>query len=482
MGLAIKKSIGKTDVQFQHIQFDSRKVAKKDLFVAVKGTVSDGHTYINKAIEQGAIGIICETVPEVIDDSVCYLQVENSAKALGILASNYYDAPSKKCCIVGITGTNGKTSIATLLYQLFQHLGNRVGLISTVENRINDTIIPSTHTTPDALSLQALIAEMHAANCAYIFMEVSSHAIDQDRISGIDFNFGLFTNLSHDHLDYHKSMEAYLKVKKQFFDKLPHSAIALSNFDDRNGEVMLQNTRASRYSYATQTIADYKGKVFENSFEGMLMEINGKEVSVPFSGKFNASNLTAVYGTACLLGVSQEDALVGLSCLKSVAGRFEIIPSPKGYFAIVDYAHTPDALKNVLENIKVILRDNGNTADLVTVVGCGGDRDKSKRPKMAKIAARESNRLILTADNPRFEEPSSIIQDMLEGLNPTQRNDTLVIEERLSAIKTACALANKGDVILVAGKGHEDYQDIQGVKHHFDDKETLIKLFKNQTT
>lgn len=468
-----------SDRQINGLCFDSRQVQQGYLFFATKGSAVDGHQYIADAIELGATAIVCEQLPTSIHSDIAYLQVADSAVAMGNMAANWYDNPSQKLTLVGVTGTNGKTTIATLLYNLFEQLGYASGLLSTVCNYVHKEQIPSTHTTPDALSIQALLHRMVVAGCSYAFMEVSSHASDQKRIAGLHFAGGIFTNLTRDHIDYHQTMEAYLKAKKTFFDLLPKTAFALTNTDDKNGLVMLQNTAANKYTYSTQTLADFKGKIIELSFEGMLLSINNKELSVAFVGKFNVSNLLAVYGTAVLLGIHPDEALIALSTLKPVSGRFETLQSPTGFTAIVDYAHTPDALNNVLETINDI-RSEGiaeNMGKLYTVVGCGGNRDKGKRPIMAKEAVKASNMAIFTSDNPRNENPKDILNDMVAGINEEEKKSTLVIEDRYQAIKTACMLAQRGDIILVAGKGHETYQEIAGVKHHFDDKEVLAELF-----
>ncbi|MBP6231300.1 MAG: UDP-N-acetylmuramoyl-L-alanyl-D-glutamate--2,6-diaminopimelate ligase [Paludibacteraceae bacterium] len=475
----IRNTQHQKNVEVNGLCFDSRAVQEGYMFFATKGTTTDGHNYIDTAIEKGASVIVCEQMPSSTHSDIVYIQVPDSSEAMGKIASNWYDNPSEKLIVVGVTGTNGKTTIATLLYQLFEQLEYPTGLISTVCNYVHKEAFPSTHTTPDALSLQALLHQMVEAGCKYAFMEVSSHAIDQKRISGIAFDGGIFTNLTRDHLDYHQTVDAYLKAKKAFFDQLPKSAFALTNTDDRNGLVMLQNSVAAKYTYSTQSLANYKGRIIENGFEGMLLTINNKEVSVSFIGKFNASNLLAVYGTATLLGIPADDALVALSVLKPVSGRFETVQSATGFTAIVDYAHTPDALTNVLETINSIQMENPLNAEgrVITVIGCGGNRDKGKRPIMAKEAVKSSNKVILTSDNPRFENPTEILNDMLAGLTEEEKKGTLVIEDRLQAIKTACMLAKKGDIILIAGKGHETYQDIAGVKHHFDDKEIVTEIF-----
>ena len=470
----IKKSIGDIEIKVKNIQFDSRKVSVDSLFVATKGSATDGHDYIESAINQGAKAIICEAIPDKITEGICYLQVVNSSEALGKLASAWYDFPSSKLILVGVTGTNGKTTIATLLYQLFRELGFKTGLLSTVCNYIDNQAIEATHTTPDSLTLNELLANMVDAGCKYAFMEVSSHAVDQSRIAGLEFDGGIFTNITRDHIDYHLTFENYLKAKKTFFDSLPSDAFALTNADDKNGMVMLQNSKAKKYSYSLRGMADFKTKILEHSFEGMLLDMNDREVNVSFIGKFNASNLSAVYGAAVLLDQDELEVLRIISSLKSVSGRFETLHAPLGYTAIVDYAHTPDALNNVISTINQILEGNGR---LITVVGCGGNRDKGKRPMMAREAVDGSWKAILTSDNPRNEEPQNILNDMIAGLDIIQKTKSLTIVDRREAIKTACALAQSGDVVLVAGKGHEDYQIIQGVKHHFDDREEVKKCF-----
>lgn len=458
------------DCEVSGLCFDSRAVKPGDVFVATRGTAVDGHDFIAKAVERGAVAVVCETLPENRAEGVVYVQTADSAEALGVMASNFYGRPSQQLTLVGVTGTNGKTTIATLLYQLFRSLGYKVGLLSTVCNYVDDEAVESTHTTPDALELNALLARMVAAGCEYAFMECSSHAIDQRRIAGLRFRGGIFTNLTRDHMDYHKTVDNYLKAKKRFFDDLPRDAFALTNLDDKNGEVMLQNCAAQKKTYSIRTLADFKTRVLESSFEGMLLEMNGREISLPFVGRFNASNLTAVFGAAVLLGFDEDEILCRLSTLHAVSGRFETIVSPSGVTAIVDYAHTPDALANVLATINDVRLGKGT---LVTVVGCGGNRDKGKRPMMAREAVNASNRVILTSDNPRDEEPQAILDDMLAGLDDEQKRSVLVIADRREAIKTAAALAQRGDVILVAGKGHENYQIVKGVKHHFDDHEEV---------
>jgi UDP-N-acetylmuramoyl-L-alanyl-D-glutamate--2,6-diaminopimelate ligase len=475
--LGIQDTGGMDNPEIINIQSDSRKVENGSLFVAIRGTATDGHGYIESAIIKGAVVVVCEEVPEALKEKAVFIVVKDSAKVLGELMATWYDYPSDKLILVGVTGTNGKTTIATLLYELFRKMGYKAGLLSTVCNYINDKAVPADHTTPDPITLQRLLAEMVDAGCEYAFMEVSSHAIDQKRISGLSFDGGIFTNLTRDHLDYHKTVENYLKAKKQFFDELPATAFALTNIDDKAGLVMLQNTAAKKQTYSLRAMADFKGKILESHFEGTDLLINGKEVTVHFVGRFNAYNLLAVYGAAIALEKEPEEILVALSTLHSVSGRFETIPSPLGYTAIVDYAHTPDALVNVLNSIREVL---GNKGRIITVVGAGGNRDKGKRPIMAQEAARLSDQVILTSDNPRFEEPDDILNDMIAGLTDKDLSRTLYITDRSQAIKTATALAQKGDVILVAGKGHEDYQEIKGVKYPFDDREKLRELFVTQ--
>jgi UDP-N-acetylmuramoyl-L-alanyl-D-glutamate--2,6-diaminopimelate ligase len=465
------------DLEIAGIHSDSRKITPGMLFVAVKGTAADGHDYIESAIGRGAVAVVCKDIPEMLCEKAAFIAVKDPADALGRLMAAWHDYPSGKLKLVGVTGTNGKTTIATLLYETFRRLGHKAGLISTVCNYIDGRAIPATHTTPDPVTLQGLLAGMADAGCEYAFMEVSSHATDQKRISGLSFDGGIFTNLTRDHLDYHKTADNYLRAKKAFFDGLPAAAFALTNADDKTGAVMLQNTKAKKLSYSLRTPADFKGRILESHFEGTAMVINGREVAVHFVGRFNAYNLLAVYGAAVALGKDPEEVLVALSALKPVPGRFEIIPSPLGYAAVVDYAHTPDALANVLNSIREML---GGRGKIITVVGAGGNRDKGKRPLMAQEAARLSDRVILTSDNPRFEEPGDILKDMEAGLPASDRERTLCIEDRTQAIRTATLLAGKGDVILVAGKGHEDYQEIKGVKYPFDDREKLRTVFLTQ--
>lgn len=467
---------GEQTIEISDLRTDSRKVAKGDLFVAQNGIQVDGHNYIANAIEQGAKAIIYEKEPDSYKDGVTYIRVKDSMDAMGRLAACWYDNPSEKVKLVGVTGTNGKTTTATLLYKMFTYFGYKTGLLSTVANYIADRVVPATHTTPDPLSLNLLLKEMVDAGCDYVFMEVSSHAIHQKRISGLVFDGAVFTNLTQDHLDYHKSMSEYLNVKKSFFDHLPKTAFALTNIDDKNGEVMLQNTKARKFTYSVKNLADFKSKIIEKRFDSTAIEINNKELEVQFVGTFNVYNLLAVYGTCILLDRNQDETLLGLSAMKPVSGRFETLHSAKGFTAIVDYAHTPDAVKNVLEAIHEVLNGNGR---VITVVGCGGNRDKTKRPLMAQEAFLHSDQVILTSDNPRFEEPMAIINDMSDGLTREQLNKTLLIEDRKQAIKTACTLAKDGDIILVAGKGHEDYQDIKGVKHHFSDREILLEIINS---
>lgn len=470
LDIKVLASVGNQELEITGIEFDSRKVTPGSLFVATRGTAVDGHDFIAAAIEKGVVAVVCEQMPELTVDEVTYVQVANSADALGLLAAAWYGYPSSKLTLVGVTGTNGKTTIATLLYQLFRVLGNKTGLLSTVCNYVDDLEVEATHTTPDALSLNALLHQMVEAGCTYAFMEVSSHSVEQGRIAGLKFDGGIFTNLTRDHIDYHLTFENYLKAKKKFFDLLPEDSFALTNADDKNGMVMLQNTKAKKYTYSLRGLADFKTKILEHSFEGMLLDMNDKEVNVSFIGKFNASNLSAVYGAAVLLGADEMETLRIISSLKSVSGRFETLRAPSGFTAIVDYAHTPDALNNVISTINQILQGSGR---LITVVGCGGNRDKGKRPMMAREAVDGSWKAILTSDNPRFEDPQEILKDMTDGLDAVQRTKALTIVDRREAIKTACALAQPGDVVLIAGKGHENYQIIQGVKYHFDDREEV---------
>ena len=466
--------IGSTDKEIAGVCIDSRQAERGYLFMAMRGTQTDGHAYIPAAIGKGAVAVLCEELPQELAEGVTYIRVKDSEEAVGLVATTFYGDPTDKMELVGVTGTNGKTTVATLLYHTFRYFGYKVGLISTVCNYIDDQPVPTEHTTPDPITLNRLLGQMADAGCKYAFMEVSSHSIAQKRISGLRFAGGIFTNLTRDHLDYHKTVENYLRAKKKFFDDLPKTAFSLVNLDDKNGLVMTQNTRSHVYTYSLRSLADFKGKVLESHFEGMLLDFNNHELAVHVIGRFNAYNLLAVFGAAVLLGKREEDVLVALSTLHPVAGRFDAVRSPQGYTAIVDYAHTPDALVNVLNAIHGVLEGRGK---VITVVGAGGNRDKGKRPLMAKEAARQSDRLIITSDNPRFEEPQDIMNDMLAGLSKDDMQKTLAIADRREAIRTACMLAQKGDVVLVAGKGHEDYQEIKGVKHHFDDKEEVKKAF-----
>lgn len=460
-----------TDITGVHI--DSRKVTEGGLFIATRGTQSDGHTFIQGAIKAGATAILCEEMPkEMNEKQVTFIRVSNTEKIAGKVATQFYGNPTSQLKLIGVTGTNGKTTIATLLYQMFRQMGYKVGLLSTVCNYINEKAVPATHTTPDPITLNSLLAQMVNEGCEYAFMEVSSHAIAQNRIAGLTFTGGIFTNLTRDHLDYHGTVENYLKAKKLFFDNLPKDAFAVTNLDDKNGLVMTQNTAAKVVTYSQRNLCDFKGRILEHHLEGMIIDFNDKETAVQFVGKFNASNLLAVFATAVMLGQETDEVLRVMSMLKPVSGRFEAIRSPKGYTAIVDYAHTPDAIANVLGAIHEILNGNG---EIITVVGAGGNRDKGKRPLMAKEAVKGSAKVIITSDNPRFEEPADIIQDMLQGLSDEEQEKVLTISDRREAIRTACMIAKSGDVILVAGKGHEDYQDIKGVKHHFDDREEVKK-------
>ena len=468
--------VGKTDIDITGINIDSRKIQPGHLFVAIKGTQTDGHAYIEKAIQQGAVAILCEDLPTVCE-GVTYIQVASTEDVVGKVVTLFYGDPTSKLKLVGVTGTNGKTTIATLLYNMFRKLGYKCGLLSTVCNYIEEEQLPTSHTTPDPIELNQLLSKMVDAGCDYAFMECSSHAIAQKRIGGLRFAGGIFTNLTRDHLDYHKTFENYRDAKKAFFDALPKSAFAIINADDKNGMYMVQNCKATIKTYSTRAMADFKAKILECHFEGMYLDIDRHEVGVQFIGKFNVSNLLAVYGTAIMLGEKAEDILVVMSTLKSVNGRLDPVRSPEGYTAIVDYAHTPDALENVLNAIHEVLNGKGQ---VITVCGAGGNRDKGKRPLMAQEAVKQSDKVIITSDNPRFEDPQDIINDMLAGLDKQQMKKVLSIVDRKEAIRTACMMAKKGDVILVAGKGHEDYQEIKGVKHHFDDKEILRNIFAEQ--
>ena len=490
---------GDKEVDLTDITFDSRQVKPGSLFFAVRGTQVDGHDYIDKAIEKGAKAIVCETMPKAKADGVTYVQVDNSAYVLGVAASNFFDNPSEKLKLVGVTGTNGKTTIATLLYRLFTDAGYACGLLSTIENIINREVVPSTHTTPDPIELNSLLQRMVDSGCEYAFMEVSSHSVAQDRIAGLHFAGGIFTNLTHDHLDYHRTMANYRNAKKKFFDNLPETAFALTNLDDKNGSVMLQNTRAKKLSYALKHDADFKGIILESHFDGMLLKVNGTEVFTQLVGRFNASNLLAIYGAALSLGFNKDELLVEISKLHGANGRFDMVHSDNGIVGIVDYAHTPDALQNVLETINEVMKTRTPNpqpptlnsqlstlnsklstlnSKLITVVGCGGNRDTTKRPEMAAVAVKLSDMVILTSDNPRNEDPDDIIRQMKAGITAEDSRKALSITNRREAIRTAVALAKKGDIILIAGKGHENYQEINGIKNHFDDKEELSKAFK----
>ena len=475
--VSILQIAGPAETEITGVNIDSRKIEKGHLFVAIKGTLTDGHKFIAKAIELGATAILCEDMPEEKIESVSYLQVASTEDVVGQVATNFYGNPSKKLKLVGVTGTNGKTTIATLLYNMFRKFGHRCGLLSTVCNYIEDEAIAADHTTPDPIELNHLLHRMVEAGCEYAFMECSSHAIAQKRIGGLTFAGGIFTNLTRDHLDYHKTFENYRNAKKAFFDGLPKEAFAITNADDKNGSVMVQNCKANIKTYSIRQMADFRAHIIECHFEGMYLEINGREVGVQFIGKFNVSNLLAVYGAAVMLGKNPEDVLVVMSTLKSVAGRLEPIRSKDGITAVVDYAHTPDALENVLNAIHEVLE--GKEGHVITVCGAGGNRDKGKRPLMAQEAVKQSDRVIITSDNPRFEEPQDIINDMLAGLTPQQMKKVVSIVDRKEAIRTACMMAQKGDVILIAGKGHEDYQEIKGVKHHFDDREVVRDIFNS---
>ena len=467
---------GDTGKEVSALVIDSRKAGEGNCFVAVKGTVSDGHQFISAAVSKGARSVVCEVIPEQPDPAVTYVQVKDSAEALGLMAHNFYDGPSEKLKLVGVTGTNGKTTVATLLFKLFSGLQYHCGLLSTVQNQVGDRIVPSTHTTPDPIELNALLAEMAAEGCTHAFMEVSSHAIHQQRISGLHFAGGIFTNITHDHLDYHKTFDEYIRVKKSFFDHLPPAAFALSNLDDKRGTVMLQNSPARRLYYSLRSMADVKGRILENELTGLLMIVDEREVHFRLIGEFNAYNLLAVYGAAVALGEDKTEVLQVLSGLSGAEGRFDYILSPKDrIMGIVDYAHTPDALQNVLATL---LKLRKGTEQIITVVGCGGDRDRTKRPVMGEVACEHSDRVIFTSDNPRSEDPMEILREMEAGLGSAAKRKYLVIPDRAEAIKTAISLARAGDVLLVAGKGHEKYQEIKGVKHPFDDKAILADMFK----
>ena len=471
--VSITEMIGRADTEVSSLCFDSRKAEKGAAFIAVRGTESDGHRFIAQAADSGAHVVICEELPAVTSPAVTYVKVADSAKALGMMAANFFEHPSSQLKLVGITGTNGKTTVATLLFQLFRDLGYKVGLLSTVQNHINDEIIPATHTTPDPIALNSLLSDMVESGCDYCFMEVSSHAVAQSRIEGLTFAGGVFTNLTHDHLDFHHTFSAYLKAKKQFFDGLDNSAFALTNIDDKNGLVMLQNSKAHSKTYALKSIADFNAKIIENHFSGLLLDIDNEEVWFKMVGAFNAYNLLAVYATALLLDQDKSKVLTTLSRLTGAEGRFDYIRSPNGVIGIVDYAHTPDAVQNVLSTVQDLRK---GIEQVITVIGCGGDRDKTKRPVMAQVACDWSDKVILTSDNPRSEEPNAIIKDMEAGVSPVNKRKALSITDRKEAIRTACHLARPGDIIIVAGKGHEKYQEIKGVKTPFDDKAILTEL------
>lgn len=469
-GISTKSVQGTLDMDIATLEFDSRKCDAGSLFFALKGTQTDGHKYINNVISAGCKAIVCETIPADVDVAdVCFIKVDDSTDALALAASNFFGNPSKEIKLIGVTGTNGKTTIVTLLYQLYRALGYRCGMLSTIRYIVDEKVIDASHTTPDSVRINSMLREMVDAGCDYCFMEVSSHAVVQKRTKGLYYAGGIFTNLSHDHLDYHKTFDEYLKAKKLFFDELPETAFALSNLDDRNGRVMLQNTKASKKTYSTTTMADFRAKLIENSFEGLHMDVDKTEVWFRLCGSFNAKNLLAVYGAAILEGQLKEEILSEMSNLKAAEGRFDQFRSDDGITAIVDYAHTPDALDNVLKTI-VDIAENGQ---IITVVGAGGDRDPFKRPKMAAIAAEYSHKVILTSDNPRTEDPEAILDDMEKGLDPVAKKKSIRISDRREAIKTACMLADSGDIILIAGKGHEKYQEINGVRHPFDDMETI---------
>lgn len=471
----IEEVEGSTNIAVEQLTFDSRSVGPFSVFVAVRGTQVDGHQYIEQAIASGALAIVCEEIPAQLNDKVTYVRVLNSAQALGFMAANFYDHPSEKLTLIGVTGTNGKTTVVTLLFELFKSLGHKVGMLSTVENRINNKVLDSTHTTPDPVQLNQVLAEMVEERCSYCFMEVSSHAIDQDRTSGLQFKMGVFTNITHDHLDYHLTFDNYIAAKKSFFDGLTEEAIALVNSDDKHSEVMLQNCKASKRRFAIHGLADHRARIIENHFEGLHMNIDGNDVYSKLIGSFNASNILAAYSIAVELGEAPLEVLTAISDLDPVRGRFQYLRTPGQITGIVDYAHTPDALKNVLGTIGDIRTGNEK---VITVIGCGGDRDKEKRPVMAKIACQMSDQVVLTSDNPRSEDPQVIMNDMMQGLDPVDRKRTLSILDRGEAIKTACSLAGPGDLILVAGKGHETYQDIAGEKTPFNDIEVLNETLK----
>ena len=473
--IAGAKIYGNENVTVLHLTYDSRTIGEGSMFFAVKGTQVDGHNFIDEVISKGAAAIVCEVLPEKTIDSVTYIKVDHSTEAMALIAAEFYDHPSQKLKIVAVTGTNGKTTVATLLFRLFRSFGHHVGLLSTVQNQIDENIIPATHTTPDSIKINELLEEMVDQGCEYCFMEASSHAIDQNRVKGLHFEGVVFTNLTHDHLDYHKTFDNYIKAKKKLFDEVNPDAFALVNKDDRNGMVMMQNSKATRYTYSLKTMADIKGKIIESDFNGMLLNINDDEAWYRLVGNFNAYNLLAVYGAAFLCGKSKLDIVTHLSNIESAKGRFDYCRSANGIIGIVDYAHTPDALKNILTTINEIRTGN---EQLITIVGCGGNRDAAKRPVMADVASELSTRVIFTSDNPRNEDPEMILDEMQKGVKPINYKKTLRVSDRKEAIKNAVSIAQKGDIILLAGKGHENYQDIKRVKHHFDDKEVLTEMFK----
>jgi UDP-N-acetylmuramoyl-L-alanyl-D-glutamate--2,6-diaminopimelate ligase len=473
--IQVKQVIGDTRLTILHLTYDSRNVGEGSLFFAVKGTQVDGHTFIANVIEKGTAAVVCETLPSELDPTVTYIQVANTTEAMAHIAATFYNHPSRKLKLTAVTGTNGKTTVATLLFKLFRSFGHPVGLLSTVQNQINEEVIPSTHTTPDSIRINELLEMMVDKGCEYCFMEASSHAIDQNRIEGLHFAGTIFNNITHDHLDYHLTFDNYIKAKKKLFDTVNEEAFALTNKDDKNGMVMLQNTKATKYTYSLHSMADFKAKIVESDFNGMLLNIDGEEAWFRLVGNFNAYNLLAVYGAAFLLGKDKREIITHLSSIEAVKGRFEYIRSENGVIAVIDYAHTPDALQNVLSTINQLRTNN---EQLITVVGCGGNRDAAKRPIMAEVATELSTKVIFTSDNPRNEDPETILDDMQQGVKPLHYKKALRISDRKEAIKTAISMATKGDIILVAGKGHENYQEIKGVKHHFDDKETVSELFK----
>lgn len=476
--VSLLSTSGDPELEILNIAFDSRKVSSGSLFVATTGTIADGHNYITKAIENGAVAVICQTLPVEMPENIAFVQVKNSAIALGQIAANFYNNPSNKLKVVAVTGTNGKTTTATLLFKLFRALGYNVGLLSTVQNQINEEVIPATHTTPDAIAINQIMKLMVEKGCTHCFMEASSHAIHQERMAGLKLDGAMFTNITHDHLDYHGTFDNYIAAKKKLFDDLPSTAFALVNIDDKRGKIMLQNTKGSKNTFALKTPADFKTKIISNTLEGLELDINGQQVWFRLIGEFNAYNIIGIYGAACLLGEDPVEVMMQLSAIETAKGRFEQILSTSGITGIVDYAHTPDALKNVLETITALKEDGGR--QVITVVGCGGDRDKTKRPIMAEIACKFSDKVIITSDNPRSEDPEVIIAEMMQGVSAVNYKKVLKITDRREAIKTACMLASKEDIILVAGKGHENYQEIKGIKHHFDDKEELTTYLNDK--